>query len=177
MIEVRGLHFTYPGAGEEALAGLDFAVEDGEIFGFLGPSGAGKSTTQKVLIGMLPGFVGQVQVFGQDVRGLGRDYYQRIGVGFELPNVYSRLTGRENLEFFAALYRGPTASPRELLARVGLADAADRRVAGPRGGGGAGGQYRVPAPAPAPLPPPPGVRCRRGRTRVTAGARSSRSRG
>jgi fluoroquinolone transport system ATP-binding protein len=58
MIRVNDLSFTYPGSGEPAVRGLDFAIRRGEIFGFLGPSGAGKSTTQKVLIGLLKGYSG-----------------------------------------------------------------------------------------------------------------------
>ncbi|HBE00675.1 MAG TPA: ABC transporter ATP-binding protein, partial [Gemmatimonadetes bacterium] len=60
MIEVNGLDFAYPGAKEPAVSNLEFRVEDGEIFGFLGPNGAGKSTTQKVLIGLLRDYRGNV---------------------------------------------------------------------------------------------------------------------
>jgi fluoroquinolone transport system ATP-binding protein len=130
MIEVQDLQFKYPGAEEPALRGSSFSVRQGEIFGLLGPSGAGKSTTLRVLIGLLHGYRGRVTIFGQDVRSQGRDYYQRIGVGFELPNVYSRLSARENLAFFAALYAGPTADPGALLEQVGLSGDADTRVAG-----------------------------------------------
>lgn len=58
MIHVRNLHYTYGGANQPALRGLDFDVKDGEVFGFLGPSGTGKSTTQKVLIGLLDDYTG-----------------------------------------------------------------------------------------------------------------------
>jgi fluoroquinolone transport system ATP-binding protein len=108
--------------------GISFEVAEGEIFGFLGPSGAGKSTTQKVLTGVLKQFDGGVTVAGCDVRGAGRDLYERIGVGFEVPNLFGKLTARENLEFFSRLYRGPVAPWMELLEAVGLADAADERA-------------------------------------------------
>lgn len=130
MIQVDDLRFTYPGARREALKGLSFEVEPGEVFGFLGPSGSGKSTTQKILTGLLAGHGGGVRVFGSPLADLGRDYYERIGISFEVPNVYGKLTGRENLEFFASLYRGPTRSPDELLAMVGLEEDADERAAG-----------------------------------------------
>ena len=100
----------------------------GEIFGFLGPSGAGKSTTQKLLIGLLRGHGGQATVWGEDPVAWGPDYYQRIGVSFELPNHYQKLTGLENLRFFASLYERGTPDPMELLEAVGLADAANTRV-------------------------------------------------
>jgi fluoroquinolone transport system ATP-binding protein len=127
MIEVHDLQFKYPGTEEPALKGICFSVRQGEIFGLFGPSGAGKSTTQRVLIGLLHGYRGRVAIFGKEVRAQGRDYYQRIGVGFELPNVYTRLSARENLAFFAALYAGPTADPDALLDQVGLAGDADTR--------------------------------------------------
>ena len=60
MIQVKDLYFSYPGNSSDTLKGLNFQVEDGEIFGFLGPSGAGKSTTQKVLIGILRNYHGSI---------------------------------------------------------------------------------------------------------------------
>lgn len=128
MIQVRELTFTYPKATQSAVCGMDFSVSEGEIFGFLGPSGAGKSTTQKLLIGLLGGHGGEAAVWGNDPKTWGKDYYQRIGVSFELPNHYQKLTARENLEFFASLYDGPTLDPMDLLDSVGLADDANTRV-------------------------------------------------
>ncbi|MEB3030944.1 ABC transporter ATP-binding protein [[Mycobacterium] nativiensis] len=128
VIRVRGLTYTYPKAEQPAVRGMDFSVGRGEIFGFLGPSGAGKSTTQKLLIGLLRGHGGQAQVWGRDPVSWGPDYYQRIGVSFELPNHYQKLTGLENLQFFASLYDGKTADPMALLEAVGLTEYADTRV-------------------------------------------------
>jgi len=107
---------------------MDFSVARGEIFGFLGPSGAGKSTTQKLLIGLLRGHGGEAAVWGKDPLAWGPDYYQRVGVSFELPNHYQKLTGLENLRFFASLYDVDTLDPMELLDAVGLADDANTRV-------------------------------------------------
>ncbi|WP_199618953.1 ABC transporter ATP-binding protein [Paenibacillus alkalitolerans] len=129
MIEVRQLCFTYPGKREPTLRGLDFQFGAGEIFGFLGPSGAGKSTTQNILIGALQGYSGSVAVFGQELRTFKkRDYYEKIGVAFEFPSFYQRLTALENLKLFRSLYRCRTESPEELLADVGLTDDAGTRV-------------------------------------------------
>ncbi|MGV0808228.1 ABC transporter ATP-binding protein [Mycolicibacterium setense] len=128
VIDVRGLTFTYPRSSQPAVRGMDFTVGNGEIFGFLGPSGAGKSTTQKLLIGLLRGHGGHATVWGRDPVDWGPDYYQRVGVSFELPNHYHKLSGLENLRFFGSLYDGPTADPMELLDAVGLADAATTRV-------------------------------------------------
>jgi fluoroquinolone transport system ATP-binding protein len=113
---------------EPAVRGIDFTVGKGEVFGFLGPSGAGKSTTQKILTGLLTGHGGSVAVWGRPPADWGSQFYQRIGVSFELPNHYQRLTALENLQFFASLYKGETQDPMALLDRVGLADAAHLRV-------------------------------------------------
>jgi fluoroquinolone transport system ATP-binding protein len=128
VIAVRGLTYRYPRANQPTLSGMNFTVGHGEIFGFLGPSGAGKSTTQKLLIGLLRGHGGQATVWGRDPLDWGPDYYERIGVSFELPNHYQKLTGLENLRFFASLYCGATTDPMQLLAALGLADDAHTRV-------------------------------------------------
>jgi fluoroquinolone transport system ATP-binding protein len=128
VIRVRGLTFTYPTAAVPAIRGMDFAVGRGEIFGFLGPSGAGKSTTQKILIGLLRGHGGEASVWNKEPLAWGPDYYERIGVSFELPNHYQKLTGLENLRFFASLYAGDTVDPMKLLTAVGLANDAHMRV-------------------------------------------------
>lgn len=129
MIRVQDLTYTYPGADRETLHGLNFEIAEGEIFGFLGPSGAGKSTTQKLLIGLLKTYGGHIQVMGREISAWGQDYYEHIGVSFELPNHYLKLTALENLRYFQSLYRGPTADPMEVLAWVGLEADADKKVA------------------------------------------------
>lgn len=128
MITVDRLHFQYAGAKTPAIKGLDFVVEKGEIFGFLGPSGAGKSTTQKILTGLLSGYTGSAQLLGRELRTWGQNLYEQVGVGFELPNHYLKLTGLENLNYFRSLYSGPTEDPRELLGLVGLEEDANTRV-------------------------------------------------
>jgi fluoroquinolone transport system ATP-binding protein len=128
MIDVNDLTYSYRGAAAPALSGLSFAAAPGEVFGFLGPSGAGKSTTQKILIKLLAGYRGRVEVFGRDLAAWGPEYYERVGVAFELPNHFLRLSARRNLAYFAALYSRPTRPADELLELLGLADAADTPV-------------------------------------------------
>jgi fluoroquinolone transport system ATP-binding protein len=128
VIEVHDLTFRYPKTAAPAVKGMSFTVDRGEVFGFLGPSGAGKSTTQKILTGLLTGHGGRVAVWDRDPADWGSDYYQRIGVSFELPNHYQKLTALENLQFFAALYAGPTEDPMALLESVDLAADAHTRV-------------------------------------------------
>lgn len=128
MICVSGLEFTYPSTDNQTIKGLDFVVDKGEIFGFLGPSGAGKSTTQKIIIGLLKNYSGQISVLGKNHRGLDSDYYERIGVSFEFPNHYLKLTAMENLTYFGSLYNSKTINPKTLLESVGLAKDAHLRV-------------------------------------------------
>lgn len=129
MISVDRLNYTYPGATTPAVDGLTFEVARGEIFGFLGPSGAGKSTTQRILIKLLADYTGSVDIDGRDLRAWNRDFYQTIGVCFESPNHYGKLTCAENLRYFGRLYAGPLADPDALLAQVGLADESDTPAA------------------------------------------------
>lgn len=128
MILVENLTFTYPGTAVPAVRDVSFQVEPGEILGFLGPSGAGKSTTQKVLNGLYKEYLGSVRVRGKEVRDWDSAYYEHIGVSFELPNHYQKLTGRENLTYFRALYSGETHDPQTLLEMVGLGEDGDMLV-------------------------------------------------
>jgi fluoroquinolone transport system ATP-binding protein len=130
MIEVRDLYYSYTRDKRYAVAGISFEIAKGEIFGFLGPNGAGKSTTQKIMTGLLRVQQGEVTVAGHNMRRPGRELFNRIGVSFENPNNYLKLTGRENLEFFASMYGVPTADPMALLRSVGLEDAASKRAGG-----------------------------------------------
>jgi fluoroquinolone transport system ATP-binding protein len=128
MIDVKGLSFTYPKATSQAIRGVDFAVAEGEVFGFLGPSGAGKSTTQKILLGSLGGYTGVAAVGGVEAKAANGSYRAKIGAAFEFPCFYQKLSGLENLQLFASFYPGAQDDPMDLLARLGLADAARRRV-------------------------------------------------
>ncbi|HSJ45416.1 MAG TPA: ABC transporter ATP-binding protein [Euzebyales bacterium] len=127
-IAVGGLRFTYPGADRPAVDGMGFTVGPGEIFGFLGPSGAGKTTTQQIVIGMLTGWTGVVEVLGRDVGSWGPELYDQIGVSFELPAGYARLTVREDLSHFALLHGTAPRDLDALLDAVGLTDVTDRAV-------------------------------------------------
>lgn len=114
MIEVKDLTFSYGkiscGKDKQALHGLNFTVEDGEIFGFLGPNGSGKSTTQKILTGILKGHGGRVSLFGKDIKEVHtQEFFQKIGVLFEFPYLYANLSALDNLRYFSSFY------PREQL--------------------------------------------------------------
>ena len=116
MIEVKNLTFSY-GKDKQALHGLNFTVDDGEIFGFLGHNGSGKSTTQKILTGILKGHGGIVSLFGQDIRNVhAQDFFQKIGVLFEFPYLYSNLSALDNLHYFSSFYpKGQLRDAEEVL--------------------------------------------------------------
>lgn len=128
MIQVDGLSYTYPGTEKPVLKNIRFKVGKGEIFGFLGPSGAGKSTTQKVLNGLLRGFEGRVRVNGSNPEKKEPTFYEKIGVAFEFPNLYMKLSALENLELFASFFKGETRNPEELLEMVELSEDKHTRV-------------------------------------------------
>ena len=128
MIKVQNLEFTYPKSNKKAVNGVSFEIKKGEIFGFLGPNGAGKTTTQKVIIGLLRGYGGNVEILGKNLQSWKTELYNRIGVGFELPNHYQKLTALENLELFASFYRRRTTPPMQLLKMVELEEDANQRV-------------------------------------------------
>ena len=128
IISVENLIYGYSHSGDPAVADISFEVLPGEILGFLGPSGAGKSTTQKVLIGLLKNYQGAVKVFDEDLDKIDRKYYERIGVSFELPNHFLKLTARENLAYFSSLYRTQTLDIDNLLESLGLEKAIDMPV-------------------------------------------------
>jgi len=108
---------------------VSFNIEKGEVFGFLGPSGAGKSTTQNIMTGLLKLQKGEVLYEGNSITKMKSEFYNNIGVSFEFRNLYTKLTGYENLKYFAGLFDVPTADPMELLDMVGLRADANKRVA------------------------------------------------
>ena len=128
MISVENLTYTYPNGSSPAIRALTFDVKKGEVFGFLGPSGAGKTTTQNILIGLIKGWQGRIRVLDRPLVEWGADYYRSIGVSFEAPNHYLKLSARENLEYFRSLYDGKADTVEDVLAIVGLEDDIDKAV-------------------------------------------------
>ena len=125
-IEVQNLTRDYDGL--RAVDGITFSVEPGEIFGFLGPNGAGKTTTIKMLTGQLRPTSGEAQVIGCDVVEEREQLKPQIGVVFDSQNVYDRMSARDNLSFYARLYRIKKARVEQVLAQVGLTDRARDKV-------------------------------------------------
>jgi ABC-2 type transport system ATP-binding protein len=117
-IEVQNLTRDYN--GQRAVDGITFTVEPGEIFGFLGPNGAGKTTTIKMLTGQLRPTEGKAQVMGCDVVQNRESLKPQIGVVFESQNLYERLSGHDNLQFYARLFRVKKERVTEVLDQIGL---------------------------------------------------------
>src|SRR5918996_1887665 len=136
-IEVEGLVREFK-KGPRAVDGIDLSVAPGEIYGFLGPNGAGKSTTVHVLTTLLPPTAGTARVGGFDVVKEGPKVRSIIGVALQEAALDPLLTGRDHLRLQATLQGVPkrerASRAEELLHRVGLADAADRKVQGYSGG-------------------------------------------
>ena len=126
MIKVEEISFSY--TQEPFIENITFSVDKGEIFGFLGPSGAGKSTLQKILIGMLLDYKGSAKVAGIEVKKHDNSFYEKIGIDFEFPSLYEKLTARQNLSFFASLYQNQTSNIESLLENVGLTKDGDKLV-------------------------------------------------
>ncbi len=126
MIAVKNLSFSY--TSKPFLENINFEVGHGEIFGFLGPSGAGKSTLQKILTGLLSGYNGSAVVNGIEVKKHKSSFYENIGVDFEFPSLYEKLTAKQNLEFFGSLYSQKSIPISELLEMVSLQNDADKKV-------------------------------------------------
>ena len=124
--------------GPRAVDGIDLRVEPGEVYGFLGPNGAGKSTTVLMLTTLLPPSGGTARVAGYDIVKEGPQVRASIGAALQEAALDPFLTGREHLNLQAALHGIPRAERKKrgnaLLERVGLQEAADRRVRGYSGG-------------------------------------------
>lgn len=125
--QIKNLVFRYPKNEEDTIKGISFEIKKGEIFGLLGPSGVGKSTTQKILIKLLTDYKGEILYKGKDLKSYGSNYFEEVGVGFEMPVHFSKLTAEENLNFFKKLYSS-TIDVDELLKRVGLYEDRKKKV-------------------------------------------------
>jgi ABC-2 type transport system ATP-binding protein len=124
-VSVRDLRKSY--GQQEAVSGITFEIEVGEVFGLLGPNGAGKTTTVEILEGYRRRDGGTVEVLGTDPERAGLDWRERIGVVLQQSQTWATLTVAETLRIFAGYYRAPR-SVDEVIAVVGLGEKRDARV-------------------------------------------------
>jgi ABC-2 type transport system ATP-binding protein len=131
-IDARGLVKSFDGL--QAVAGVDVQVRTGELFGFLGPNGAGKTTTINMLTGLARPDAGTIRIAGMDASMRPKAAQHAMGIVPDESNLYPELTGFANLSFCGALYgmgrHDRERRARELLARFGLTEAADRKFGG-----------------------------------------------
>ncbi|WP_330949050.1 ABC transporter ATP-binding protein [Virgibacillus sp. MG-45] len=119
-------------AGKQVLKGIDLDVYRGQIIGYIGPNGAGKSTTLKIMLGLIEGYNGTVELFGQNIRTDGHTYKRRIGYVPENAEIYDNLTACEYLTFLGELYGLEQAvaerKAEELMTAFGMEDVFHSRI-------------------------------------------------
>jgi ABC-2 type transport system ATP-binding protein len=131
VIAISGLWMNY--TDRMVLKGIDLKVYRGQIIGYIGPNGAGKSTTVKIMLGLVEGYNGKIEIFGKDIADGDVSYKKRIGYVPEVAELYDSLTAREYLTFVGELYGMKRSDvdykAGKLMALLGLEKAYDSRIA------------------------------------------------
>jgi len=112
----------------EIIKGISFNVKEGEIFGFLGPNGAGKTTTIRMLVGLISANSGSIAIMGQDIKKHKEKALSHVGAVVENPELYTYLSGRQNLELVAKIRRVPLSAIDEVVELVQLTDRINDKV-------------------------------------------------
>lgn len=130
VITIRDLRMKY--SDRYVLNGIDLEVFKGQIIGYIGPNGAGKSTTVKIMLGLVEGYTGQVEILGTDIASGDMNYKGRIGYVPEIAEIYDTLTAKEYLTFVGELYglkrEDADMKARRLIECFGLKDAYNSRI-------------------------------------------------
>lgn len=128
MIDIKNLNFTYQKSNKHAVKDITFSINKGEVFGFLGPSGAGKTTTQRLIIGLLKGYSGCIRIMGKERKDWDKSFFEHIGVAFDFPNLYLKLTAWENMKLISSYYQNQPKDLSALFNQVGLLKDKDQKV-------------------------------------------------
>jgi len=138
IIEVSDLKKQYHEGDAPAVNGISFSIRENEIFGLLGPNGAGKTTTISMMCGLVKATSGNIRMMGQDLQTSFRDLKMHLGIVPQDIALYPSLTGRENLEFYGAMYGVEKGILRQRIAqwleKMEMGSSADRRVESYSGG-------------------------------------------
>lgn len=126
IIAVKNLSFSF--GNQKVLDNISLSVPKGSIYGFLGPNGSGKTTTIKLLLSLLKNNEDNISLFGESLKGNREDILKRIGSLIEAPALYHHLTGFANLKARAIIFDVTEERIREILAIVGLTDAASKKA-------------------------------------------------
>ncbi|MGL4773529.1 MAG: ABC transporter ATP-binding protein [Clostridium sp.] len=130
MVNIENLRMSY--GDKEVLKGINLKIQKGNIIGYIGPNGAGKSTTVKIMLGLITGYSGKVEIFGEDISKSGEEYKRKIGYVPEIADVYESLTGREYLTFVGQLYGMDLEEADKkglaLMEVLGIANSYDARI-------------------------------------------------
>lgn len=121
IIQTRDLTYGYS-KDAKILFDININIERGSVYGFLGPNGSGKTTTLSLLLGLLQGAHGEIEIFGLNIKRHRVDILKRIGSLIETPSLYGHLTARENLEVYRRIYGADKQRMDEVLHTVGLQD-------------------------------------------------------
>ncbi|AWZ49363.1 bacitracin ABC transporter ATP-binding protein [Clostridiaceae bacterium 14S0207] len=126
VLEVKGLYKTL--GKSEIIQGIDFSVKEGEIFGFLGPNGAGKTTTIRMLVGLIHPTKGSISIMGNDLSNNREKALEQVGAVVENPELYTYLSGRENLMQIARIRGICKKEVDEIIETIGLKEKIDLKV-------------------------------------------------
>lgn len=130
IIKIRDLRMNF--GSKEVLKGINLDIHKGEIIGYIGSNGAGKSTTVKIMLGLIEGYKGSVEIFGKDISLGDESYKRRIGYVPEMADIYDTLTAKEYLTFIGQLYgmkfNDVLYKSKQLMRILGIENAFNSRI-------------------------------------------------
>jgi len=130
IISIKNLQMSY--GSKQVLNGINLEIPRGQIIGYIGTNGAGKSTTIKIMLGILEGYTGKVEIFGQDISNGSVEYKKKIGYVPELADIYENLTAYEYITFLGEIYgleqKNLIERAKKLMGLFGMEDVINSRI-------------------------------------------------